>query len=291
MIVSSVDHVVHVVPDLTAAAGAFEHAGLTMTARAQLAQVGTETRGFFLQAADAEFYVELAGLYDRGAAANHRPKYVAKADEGGGIVMLAFAAPDPGVVKEALDAARVAYIADEVRDLSQRLICEAIRFDDPRFGMRIAICCYPDGMPARVGRHREMGYLTHDFPIKRLDHLALFAPKLEETCSAWESVLGIPVLGEVRGPGMLIRQMKVGDAIVELLGPDSPDSPLTRRPAGMANMCAFEVRGPLDEAIALARDRGFSPPEAAAGVLPGTRVSTIPAGELSGLALQLLEYV
>jgi hypothetical protein len=84
--------------------------------------------------------------------------------------------------------------------------------------------------------------------------------------------------------------MKIGDAIVELLGPDSPESPLASRPPGLSSMAAWEV-GDLDAAVALARERGFTPSEPATGVLPGTRVATIPGAELSGVGMQLLEYV
>ena len=47
----------------------------------------------------------------------------------------------------------------------------------------------------------------------------------------------------------------------------------------------------LDDAVSTARDLGFSPNDPAKGVLPGTRVATIPAAEMSGVGMQLLEYV
>ncbi len=81
------------------------------------------------------------------------------------------------------------------------------------------------------------------------------APKLDETVRAWESALGVKVTGEVRAPGMLIKQLKIGDAILELLGPDSPESPMASRPPGLASMCAWEVPN-LDATIALAREGG-----------------------------------
>ena len=56
-------------------------------------------------------------------------------------------------------------------------------------------------------------------------------------------------------------------------------------------MCAFEVSGALDDAVALARERGFEPADVRPGVLPGTRVTSFPPAELSGLTLQLMEYV
>jgi catechol 2,3-dioxygenase-like lactoylglutathione lyase family enzyme len=137
---------------------------------------------------------------------------------------------------------------------------------------------------------QQEGLLAHSLDLKRLDHLAAAAPALEETTRFWQDVLDIPVWGEVVTATTVIRQMKVGDAIVELLGPAGPDSPLHSRPPGLSSMTAFEVPD-LEAAVATARSAGFAVSEPATGALPGTRVSRIPAEELSGLGLQLLEYV
>jgi hypothetical protein len=56
-------------------------------------------------------------------------------------------------------------------------------------------------------------------------------------------------------------------------------------------MAAWEVEGPLDDAVGLARERGFTVSDPEAGVIPGTRRASIPAGELGGVGMQLLEYV
>jgi catechol 2,3-dioxygenase-like lactoylglutathione lyase family enzyme len=131
--------------------------------------------------------------------------------------------------------------------------------------------------------------LAHSFPLQRLDHLAAFMPDLQETTRVWTEVLGIPGAGEVTTPAMAIHQMRVGDAVLELLGAAAPESPLAGRPPGMVSMAAFDVAD-LDAAVAQARTAGFSAADPATGVLPGTRTSTIPATELAGLALQLLAY-
>jgi len=102
--------------------------------------------------------------------------------------------------------------------------------------------------------------------------------------------LGVPTFGEVRGRGLIIHQMKAGDGILELLGPETPDSPLASRPRGLMSMTAFEVAD-LDAAVEAARAAGFTLPDASPGVLPGTRTSTISPDQLGGLAMQLLEYV
>jgi hypothetical protein len=55
-------------------------------------------------------------------------------------------------------------------------------------------------------------------------------------------------------------------------------------------MVAVEVPD-LAAAVEHVRAAGFTAPDPAPGVLPGTRTASIPGGELSGMSLQLLEYV
>ena len=131
---------------------------------------------------------------------------------------------------------------------------------------------------------------AHSFPLKHLDHLAAITRDLDATCRFWADVLQVPVTGEVRTPHMIIRQLRIGDAIFELLGAAGPDSPLHQRAAGLVSMAAWEVDD-LAAAVAQARAAGFTVPDPAIGVLPGTRTATIPAVELGGVAMQLLEYV
>jgi catechol 2,3-dioxygenase-like lactoylglutathione lyase family enzyme len=75
---------------------------------------------------------------------------------------------------------------------------------------------------------------AHGFPLKRLDHLAAVTHDLEARTRFWADVLGMPVAGEVATPAMIIRQMRIGDAVLELLGPAAADSPLWQRPPGLA---------------------------------------------------------
>jgi catechol 2,3-dioxygenase-like lactoylglutathione lyase family enzyme len=134
------------------------------------------------------------------------------------------------------------------------------------------------------------GAPDHAFPLRRLDHLAAVAHDLDAKCAFWADVLGVPVGGEVRTPTLIIRQLRLGDAVLELLGAASADSPIHQRPAGLVSMASWEVPD-LDRAVALARQAGFSPSEPAPGALPGTRISTIPGDELAGVNMQLLQYV
>lgn len=130
----------------------------------------------------------------------------------------------------------------------------------------------------------------HSFPLLRLDHLAAITHDLEEKSRFWAEVLGVPVAGEVVTPAMVIRQLRIGDAVLELLGPASPDSPVWQRPPGLVGMASWEVAD-LDAAVALARSAGVTVTDPAVGVLPGTRVATAQGADLAGVNMQLLQYV
>jgi catechol 2,3-dioxygenase-like lactoylglutathione lyase family enzyme len=134
------------------------------------------------------------------------------------------------------------------------------------------------------------GAPNHSFPLLRLDHLATVAHDLEVRTRFWTDVLGVPVTGEVRTQALLIRQLRLGDAVLELLGAASADSPIHQRPAGIVSMASWEVAD-LSGAVAQARAAGFTVSDPAPGLLPGTHIATIQGGELAGLNMQLLQYV
>lgn len=135
-----------------------------------------------------------------------------------------------------------------------------------------------------------LGGRSHATPLKRLDHLAAVAPDLERSCRFWDEILGVPTIGEVVSPTVVVRQLRIGDAIFELLGPATSDSPIRQRPPGLNSMCSFEVED-LDAAVAHVRAAGFAIPDPRSGTLPGTRVAAVPGREMSSLNLQLLQYV
>ena len=131
----------------------------------------------------------------------------------------------------------------------------------------------------------------HNFPLRRLDHLAAITPDLDESSHIWTAVLRVPIVGEIQvaDPPMTIRQLGIGDAILELLGDPTKSGPLRQRPPGLISMASWEVDN-LEAAVALARAAGFTVSDPVAGALPGTRIATIPAEELAGLRMQLLQY-
>ncbi len=289
MLVTSLDHVVVPVSSLTDAATPYEKLGLTLTPQANHQGIGTENRAFFVGSGD-DFFVELLGIRDREEAERAgRSLYIEQVDKGVVRLMLEVTAINDVVAKLAERGIKTE--VEQVTRSDGRKICDVAPIDDvAELGFAVGLVEYGETPAERHARRAAAGRFSHKFPLKRLDHLAAITPDLEGATTFWTDVLGVPVFGEVRGPGMIIRQMKVGDAIFELLGPDGPESRLHSRPAGIASMCAFEVPN-LDEAVATARALGFSPNDPAKGILPGTRVATMPASEMSGVGMQLLEYV
>lgn len=291
MLITSIDHVILPVADLDAAAAPFERLGLTLTPRMKHGGAPTENRALFVGNGSTEFYIELLGVHDRDLAARTgRHDILAAIDSGRGLMRLMLTVADAPAAQVRIEAAGLDSAAREVFRDDGSLICEVVTPEDPGDAdCSFALIAYAEDAVARRARHASAGLFRHELPLKRLDHLAIIAPQLEATTALWTEVLGVPVFGEVAGRGMLIRQMKIGDAIVELIGPDSPDSPIAARPAGLISMAAFEVAD-LDGAVALARERGFTLPDAAPGVLPRSRVSTISGDQLAGMALQLIAF-
>ena len=289
-----IDHLVCVTPQLSAAAAAYERLGLVLTPETKHAGIGIANRACFVGTAAANYsYLELLTVEDESRAmAAGRADYVEAMKRGSGAVALAFGVTD--IQAAAADLAAKGHPA-QVESLTRpdgSQVCDVARVDTAgAVPFSISLIQYPESWEARYERSMAAGRFAHAFPLKRLDHLAAVAPDIEATTAFWRDVLGVPVFGEIRTPQMVIRQLKIGDAILELLGPAGPDSPFAGRPAALASMAAWEVSGPLDDAVALARERGFTCSDSEPGVIPGTRRASIPASELGGVGMQLLEYV
>jgi catechol 2,3-dioxygenase-like lactoylglutathione lyase family enzyme len=289
MLIDRIDHVVVPVASLEAASAPFERLGLKLTPPMRHAGGGTENRVFFVGAGENHVYVELLGVNDRAVAP---ASYTEAIDRGGGtLTSLVLAVNDMFAAIEELGRHGIHTSARRVLREDGTPIGDIAPIDGvAALGFSVVLIQYVEPRPEQSARRAASGVFSHAFPLKRLDHLAAMAPDLEASTRFWVDVLGVPVHGEVRGPGIIIRQFKMGDVILELLGPDGPDSRLAGRPPGISSMCAFEVPD-LESAVALARERGFTVPDPNKGILPGTRTASIPGTELGGLTLQLLEYV
>lgn len=292
--IARIDHLVVPVPDLEAASAAYERLGVTLTAYTAHEGMGTANRACFVGSGPDDFcYLELLAVLDPAVVrAGPRRHYLEAAERGGGLAALAFGAGQFHDTASALKAAGMEVDLRDVRAGDGRIIGKtAAVASGPDFPFPFVVIEYPESWEARFERSRAAGRFAHTFPLKRLDHVAVFTRDIDDACRMWAERLGIQVTGEVRAAGMVIRQLRVGAATVELIAPDAPGGPLASRPPGLASVAAWKVDAPLAEVVALARERGFSCTAPAPGVLPGTLRAEVPAVELGGLAMQLLEYV
>ena len=287
-----IDHVILPAASLDELAAPFQRLGLTLTPGVRHRGRGTENRAFFIGGGSTEFYIELLGITDAEAARRSQGEaFLQACAESRGLTAVTLSVRDMRGTLAALAERSIHASASEVFADEGRKICDVARLDITAQALvDLRLVAYVERPEERAARHEAAGLFRHTFPVRRLDHLAVVAPSLDETTGFWTDSLGVPVTGEVVTPTMIIRQLRIGDAVLELLGPATPDSVLARRPPGLVSMVAVEVED-LEAAVAQARAAGFSAPDAVTGVLPGTRTATIPAGELSGMALQLLQYV
>lgn len=286
-----IDHVIVATADLAGAAARWQALGLQLTAPMRHAASSTENSVFFVGGADTEFYVELLAVHDRARAEEEGRQDLLAAIDRGGLYRLMLQVGSAEGAAGALAAHGIEASSREVRRDDGSLIGTVVEPADPDTtgaGCAVAFIAYEGGAEARRARHQAAGLFGHELPLARLDHLAVIAPEgVDAACAWWHAVLGLPVTGRVAGRGMDIRQLRIGDATLELIGPDGADSPVRQRPAGLAAVTAFEVAD-LDAVVAQVRSAGFELADPAPGVLPGSRVSTVAADQLGGLALQLI---
>lgn len=289
--ITAIDHVVAAVPDLQAAASAYERLGLALTPPTRHSGRGTENRVFFVGGAGNAVFFELLGIHDRAlAAAAGLDHYLATADAGGGLARIVFRTDGLKAEVRRLRTPDFDPRIEEVRS-GERIICAVAALDGiPDLSLSAGLVEYVEPQDQAYERRLRAGRFAHRFPLRRLDHVATIPADLEASTRCWSTVMGISPAGEARRPGWIIRQLRVGDAVVELIGADTPESPVARRPRGLISMVSWEVPD-LEAAVALARERGFAASDPSEGILPGTRIATIPGAELAGVSLQLLEYV
>ena len=79
--------------------------------------------------------------------------------------------------------------------------------------------------------------------IKRIDHIAILVEDIDSSLDFWQQVLGMQpsLTADVPGEAARIAFLPVGESMLELVQPTSPDSGLSRflekRGAGMHHLC------------------------------------------------------
>ncbi len=292
MLVDALDHLVLAVPRLASAAERFERLGFVLSQPAAHPGMGTELRALFLGEGPGHAYIELLAIRDE-TEARRIPGREAEFEvlaRGGGLSRIFLATSRLGEALQRLRAAGYSVAPTHVRRLDGSPVASTVAVPArDRLGAAVGLIEYAAPAERRWEARQANGLFAHRFPVVRLDHIAVIVADVEAAARAWEELLGVGVLGEVRTPAMVIRQLDAGNAVIELIAPTGPESPVAVRPRGLVSMAAVEVPD-VDEAVRLARERGFTVTDPSQGPLPGTRTATIPAGELAAMALQLLQY-
>jgi catechol 2,3-dioxygenase-like lactoylglutathione lyase family enzyme len=285
------DHFMRATPDIETANQQVTRLGLRPSPPSPAADTGARYTVVTLgsHATDNIMFVEYMTHDDRArAAADWRMDDIfALLDAGGGMKALTFSTRDLDAAKAVLGEQPGGY-RESITHLhdGQTVTTLNLGYVDVA-GCPIGLIWYPQSFQDTLAGAPAV---QHDFPLRRVDHMAVVPPDLDAATRYWCDVLGLRQLDDVDGPGFLIRRLQVGDMVIELLSSTRPDGPLAATPPGLMSVLACEV-GDVAASVELARSRGFHPPDPAPGVLPGTLVSTIPGEETSGIVYQLLEYV
>lgn len=96
--------------------------------------------------------------------------------------------------------------------------------------------------------------------VKKIQHIAIAVPNLDEAVRIYRDILGLEYIGEETISGQKVRAafFRVGDTRIELLEPASPDSPIRafieKRGGGLHHI-ALEVED-IRSAIQTLQERG-----------------------------------
>jgi catechol 2,3-dioxygenase-like lactoylglutathione lyase family enzyme len=285
--IERIDHAVIAVASAAEAAEPFHRLGLRVGEPRRHLPTGSESRLIFVgESASQSFYLELFGIFDPDAArASGRTVYLDSIARGGGLTRLMLKVQGLTTMVDDLRREGVNTNIEEVVMGGRKTSDIAILGADPE--MAIDAGLFESTMSSEMAfeRREADGLFVHEFPLKRVDHFAALTNDMEASTRFWSEALGVPVQQEFRPGSWVIRHLKVGNSYLRLAACDG----LQLKP-GLKSFVAFEVPD-LTEAVHMARDRGFTPDEPAAGIVPGSFVSTIPAAELSGVDLQLVAYV
>lgn len=286
MLYEGIDRAILPVSDMAAACAPFERLGLVVSPERQPKGRGIRVRAVPIGGPDNLFEIHLVSGTAEGGPGWEA--FAPVADMGLSTIVLRVTdlhATLTALGKHGIEATESQTVMNADGSKRSEL---AVLPEMPDAGVRLRLIQHHQSGEEVFAEHT--GGRQHATPLKRLDHLAAVAPDLERSCRFWDEVLGIPTVGEVVSPTVVVRQLRIGDAMFELLGPATPDSPIRQRPPGLNSMFSVEVPD-LDATVAHVEAAGFTVADRRVGTLPGTIVATIPAAQTSGVNVQLLQYL
>jgi methylmalonyl-CoA/ethylmalonyl-CoA epimerase len=131
------------------------------------------------------------------------------------------------------------------------------------------------------------------FKIKKIDHVALCVPNLEQAAAQWRALFGVEGAERevVASQGTEVLPLSIGDSCVELISPHGSASLerfLQKRGPGLHHI-ALEVEG-IDEAIATLKSLGVAMiDEVARPGARGHKVAFVHPKATGGILVELVE--
>lgn len=129
--------------------------------------------------------------------------------------------------------------------------------------------------------------------IRKIDHIGIAVRSIEESRGFYEALgLEVKSIEEVPQEGVRVAMIPCGEALLELLEPTSPDSPIARflekRGPGIHHLCLAteDVAGATVALRAAGVDLLRPEPTAGAG---GTKVNFVHPKSASGVLVELAE--
>jgi methylmalonyl-CoA/ethylmalonyl-CoA epimerase len=137
-----------------------------------------------------------------------------------------------------------------------------------------------------------MPHTSPSAPSVRIAHVGVAVRALADTVPLYRDVLGLPVVPLDDADGAHIAGLAVGDALVELLEPDGPDTPIgkfvARRGPGLHHLCLVvpDLDGALDRCRAAGVRLIDDVPRIGA---EGKRIAFIHPNATGGVLIELTE--
>jgi methylmalonyl-CoA/ethylmalonyl-CoA epimerase len=124
-----------------------------------------------------------------------------------------------------------------------------------------------------------------DGPLKRIDHVVLRLPNVEQACRRMRDYFGVETKRTFERGEMRFSFLRPGDVIMELIGPRVP--PSEPRPGSIAGL-AFEVAG-IDALTTSLKARGLPVGEPHAA-LQGGRIASVHASGACGVPVAFIDF-
>jgi catechol 2,3-dioxygenase-like lactoylglutathione lyase family enzyme len=292
MMYEGLDSLWLLVPSFSTIAHPHERLGLVLSPSARPLDPGIEQRAFAVGAVSNLFHVQFLTVDPEGLPTTLLGTRLAQAAaERAGPFGVVLRVADLNATLTKLAQVGVNPLSRGTWTADGKVVGQlALLAEEERAGTNLVLIQYTTTPKVRHAAQTRAGFLAHRLPLRRLDHLALITRDLEAQTRFWIDVLGVPLAGQVTTETLIIHQFQIGDAVLELLAPASPNSPLTSRPPGLIGMASWEVAD-LSDVVAQVRKAGFEINDPAPGALPRTQTATVPGSELGGLTCQLLQYV